>query len=105
MKVLTAGHKYELDNFEVPGLRSQTLQFIEKVPDPENPTGPMITLNNGTTNEEVLSVLIDRLTCLQNKFPCKENACAITHLQEAKMWLEERTRNRVNRNVEGRAVK
>lgn len=57
--------------------------------------------HNGTTNEAVLSVVIHRLKCLQGKFPCRENALAITKLEEAKMWLEERTRNRVARGVEG----
>lgn len=35
------------------------------------------------------------------KFPCRENACAITKLDEALMWLRERKRDRGMRQVEG----
>lgn len=38
---------------------------------------------------------------LNKKFPCRENAMAITKLDEALMWLRERTRKRIDRNVEG----
>jgi hypothetical protein len=33
--------------------------------------------------------------------PCRENSLAITKLQEAEMWLAERTRERQERSVEG----
>ena len=102
MKVLTEGHKYSLQNFESKE-EVQTIQFIEKVQDSNSiQAGKLITLNDGTTNEEIIEMLIDRLNYLQSKFPCKENACAITHLQEANMWLYERTRKRVAQNVEGK---
>jgi hypothetical protein len=58
--------------------------------------------HNGTTNEAVLAAVIHRVKFLNGKFPCRENALAITKLEEAKMWLEERTRNRVARGVEGK---
>ena len=102
MKVLTEGHKYSLQNFESKE-EVQTIQFIEKVQDSNSiQAGKLITLNDGITNEEIIEMLIDRLNYLQSKFPCKENACAITHLQEANMWLYERTRKRVAQNVEGK---
>jgi hypothetical protein len=104
MKVITTGHKYELASFE--GGPAQTLQFIEKIPTPPpvKVEGPhMITLNDGTTNEEVLKVLIDRLQYLNGKFPCRENAIVITKLEESLMWLNKRTADRLARNVEGKA--
>ena len=109
MKILKEGYKYELSNFENKDNKGQTIQFIEKVLKSQinehtvKPT-EFVTINDGTTNEEVIEMLIDRLSYLQNKFPCKENACAITHLQEANMWLYERTRKRINQNVEGKQV-
>lgn len=114
MKTLTEGHKYALKNFES-GVADQEIQFIEKIPekvfvsegtaDPkEVETGRLITVNDGTTNEEVLEMLIDRMKYLQAKFPCKENACAITHMEESLMWLEKRTRDRIKRNVEGKQL-
>lgn len=99
MKVLTEGHKYVAANFENPE-EGQLIQFIEKVPREEN-SSELTTVNDGTTNEELLEILIDRITYLNNKFPCRENSIVITHLQDAQNWLERRTRDRQKRNVEG----
>ena len=40
---------------------------------------------------------------LNKNFPSRENACAITKLDEALMWLRERTRLRIERGVEGQS--
>lgn len=103
MKVLREAHRYELANFEKKDEPGQVLQFIEKVTESEGST-VLVTLNDGTTNEDVLEMLIDRISALQAKFPCKENACCITHLQEGLMWLEKRTRDRIKRQVEGKQL-
>ncbi len=105
MKVLIEGHRYDLDLFEKNENPEENciIQFIQKEPKEEGST-ELVTVHNGTTNEEVLEVVINRMIYLQNKFPCKENACAITHLQEALMWLEKRTRDRVKRGVEGKQL-
>ena len=66
-------------------------------PENSDPT-ELLTLNDGTTNEEVLEMLIDRMNYLQGKFPCRENAIVITKLQESLMWLEKRTADRKKRN-------
>lgn len=102
MKILRTGHCYDLDPFEKDGFQ-QRVQFIEKVP---ASTGTeLITLNNGTTNEEVLRMMIDRMNYLQGKFPCRENAIVIEKLEESLMWLEKRTLDRKARGVEGTAAK
>lgn len=93
------GHKYELASFE--GGTPQVLQFIEKQPLSEGST-EMITINDGTTNEEVLEVLLDRCQHLHNKFPSRETAIAITKMEEALMWFYRRTANRIKRGVEGK---
>lgn len=103
MKVLTEGHKYVAANFEN-SENGQTIQFIEKIPNPEGSNGELITVNDGTTNEELLEILINRMQYLQGKFPCKENACCITHLEEGLMWLEKRTNDRKKRQVEGKNI-
>lgn len=103
MEIITEGHKYVLKSFE--GTNPQTIQFIEKegVKDDKGYfTGELITINDGTTNEEVIEMLINRLTFLNNKFPCRENALAITKLEESLFWLEKRTKNREKRGVEGK---
>lgn len=103
MKVLTEGHRYEVSNFENKEEQGQIIQFIEKKPIAEGST-ELKTVSDGTTNEELIAVLIDRLGFLQSKFPCKENACAITKLEEGLMWLNKRTADRMKRNVEGKNI-
>lgn len=102
MKVLTDGHKYIAHNFENKE-EGQVIQFIEKVPESEGST-KLITVNDGTTNEELLEVLLNRMNHLNAKFPCRENAIAITHLDTALLWLNKRTSDRVKRNVEGKQI-
>ena len=94
MKVLKDAHLYELEAME--GTNTQTLQFIEK----EKQGGSFVTINDGTTNEEVLKMLIDRTRKLGEKLPCRENSLAVTKLEEALMWFEKRTANRLAQKVE-----
>ena len=101
MKSVIEGHYYELENFEDFTKKGQGLQFIHK----EVQNGEFVTVSDGTTNEEVLEVLIDRMAYLQKKFPCKENAIVITNLEESLMWLNKRTADRAKRGVEGKHEK
>jgi hypothetical protein len=59
---------------------------------------------NGWQNDEMLEVLISRMNWLNAQFPCRENSITITHLEEALMWQQKRTADRMNRGVEGRHV-
>lgn len=101
MKVLNPGHDYELANFEDPSVPGQTLKFINKHVSPVDNT-VLETVHDGTTNEEVLAMLVDRLKFLQDKFPCRENYIAIEKLDEALLWLNKRTADRKARGVEGK---
>lgn len=57
---------------------------------------------NGVTHEALLAILIDRLQGFQSgQYACRENALALTKLEEAQMWLQKRTRDRLARGVEG----
>lgn len=103
MRPLIEGHRYILANFEHPET-CQTIQFIQKEPTGDG-YGTLSTVSDGTTNEEVLEMLIDRMAYLQNKFACRENAIVITKLEECLMWLNKRTADRVKRNVEGKQLK
>lgn len=103
MTTVTTGHLYYLDNFENK-METQAIQFIEKKPELEG-YPKLITVNDGTTNEEVLAMMIDRMNYLQGKFPCRENAIVITKLEESLMWLNKRTAERKARNVEGTNAK
>lgn len=97
MKIITPGHKYELANMDNPQ-NGQVIQFIEKK---RGEAESFVTVNDGTTNEEVLEMLVDRLTSLNSKLACRENSIAITHLETALLWLNKRTANRQKVGVEG----
>lgn len=56
---------------------------------------------NGLQNEQLIAVLVHRVGVLNEAYPCRENALAITKLEEAQLWLEKRTADRKARGVEG----
>ena len=75
-------------------IRFQSIVFYELGEDGQ--------FDNGTTLEEMLRVSIERLQDLNNRFACRENSLAITKMQEALMWLNARTTDRIARKVEGK---
>ena len=51
-------------------------------------------------NEDLIAMVIDRLQSFQeSEYKCRENAVAITKLEEALMWLRKRTQDREDRGV------
>jgi hypothetical protein len=87
-----ANHWYEISGFR--GGERTAIVF-------QNGTIPEVGVN-GLTHEVLLAVLIDRLRCFQaGQFACRENALALTKLEEAMQWLHQRTVNRLRRGVEG----
>lgn len=84
---------YTLNSFKADG-QNQTITFYKL-----NEDG---TFEHGTTLEEMLRVSIERLKELNERFSCRENALAITKMQEALMWLNQRTKERKARGVEGK---
>ena len=61
---------------------------------------------NGVMGEDLIAMVICRLEHFQKSdFSCRENAMAITKLEEALLWLRKRTIGRENRGVEGTHVK
>lgn len=60
---------------------------------------------NGAFVEGVIAAALQRLEFYQTasggKFKCRENALAITKLEEALHWLDHRTKAREARQVEG----
>lgn len=57
---------------------------------------------NGIHQEDLLVVVLDRLKSFQaGEYSCRENALAITKIEEAMHWLNHRTRGRMDRGVEG----
>ena len=54
---------------------------------------------------DLVATGLEQLKYFNNKFPCKENAVAITHIETALLWNNHRTANRLARGVEGKDVK
>ncbi len=64
--------------------------------------GPVSEGVNGCINEDLLIMVVRRLEEFQqSEFCCRENALAITHIEEALLWLRKRTMAREARGVEG----
>ena len=57
---------------------------------------------NGCHQEDLLHIVVDRLEHFQKgDYACRENALALTKIQEALHWLNHRTSDRQRRGVEG----
>lgn len=57
---------------------------------------------HGIIDTDLLEIVRDRLKCFQSgEFACRENACALTHIEEALMWMNRRVEDRIERNVLG----
>jgi hypothetical protein len=102
-----ANHRYEISGFDTNGNSS------EEAPDGYKTSYSKIVLLfqngpiaqsgvNGITQEVLLAIVADRLRSFQaGPYACKENACALTKIEEAQHWLQQRTIARVRRGVEG----
>jgi hypothetical protein len=58
---------------------------------------------NGCQVDTVIEAAKKMLEGLNSQFPCPENSLAITHLDDALDWLEQRKKDREARNVEGQS--
>ena len=58
--------------------------------------------SHGLLDADLLEIVRDRLKCFQDgEYRCRENACALTHIEEALMWMNKRVEDRAERNVLG----
>jgi hypothetical protein len=102
-----AHHHYRIEGFNTASNASDP--FVERHGRPaEHATvlfqnGPIPEVGvNGVTHEALLAIVADRLRSFQKgPFSCKANACALTHIEEAQHWLQQRTIERMRRGVEG----
>ena len=57
---------------------------------------------SGAVDADLLEIVRDRLRDFQaGPYSCRENACALTHIEEALMWLNRRVQDRITRGVLG----
>lgn len=60
------------------------------------------TSRHGVLDTDLLEIVRDRLKAFQaGPFATRENACALTHIEEALLWMNKRTEDRIERNVLG----
>lgn len=87
MDVVKPGIEYRLHNFKS-DTEYQTVRFTEKQGS---------AYNSGTTNEEVVSMLIDRLYELQKKNFSVENQCCILLLKNVRNLFKKRLNRKIDR--------
>ena len=57
---------------------------------------------HGVLDSDLLEIVRDRLKAFnQGPYATRENACAITHIEEALMWMNKRAEDRAERGVLG----
>jgi hypothetical protein len=57
---------------------------------------------HGVLDTDLLEIVRHRLQCFQQgEFATRENAIALTHIEEALLWMNKRVEDRIERNVLG----
>jgi hypothetical protein len=57
---------------------------------------------HGVIDSDLLEIVRHRLQCFQQgDFKTRENACALTHIEEALMWMNRRVEDRIERGALG----
>ena len=97
MKTVVPGYIYELASHKPNGV-AQVLEFVHKSATAAG-DHTLQEVEDGTTTEEVIMVLMDRLTFLNAKLPSAHNSRAIFNLRRALDELHARTTDRVKRGV------
>jgi hypothetical protein len=90
-----AHHQYQIRNIGDEISTAAIIQF-QKGPrkDPDS--------IHGVIDTDLLEVVRHRLQCFQEgQFSTRENSIALTHVEEALMWLNRRVEDRIERNVLG----
>lgn len=94
-----AFHKYEIfthtDNDEQPCNDVGVIQF-------QNGARKLDNSIHGVLDTDLLEIVRHRLQCFQaGEFATRENAIALTHIEEALLWMNKRVEDRIERNVLG----
>jgi hypothetical protein len=91
MKVVTPGHEYILEGYGVSAGTNQTITFISKSGQGFLP---------GTTNEEVVNMLLERLHHQQSTNFSQDTQEALLCLKQAKRILARRAEKKVKRKFD-----
>lgn len=76
----------------------ETLLAVQFQNGPRNVEGSI----PGVVEADLIEIVRHRLQCFQKgEFATRENACALTHLEEALMWMNKRTADRKEKGTLG----
>lgn len=93
-----ACHEYDIYAAQGYGEDAEPLVVIQFQKGARNKDGS----TPGVIDTDLLEIVRDRLRGFQSgAFSCRENACALTHIEEALMWLNRRVEDRIERRVLG----
>lgn len=88
-----AHHNYEIDLQDGNGVCN--IQF-------QNGARKLPNSIHGVLDTDLLEIVRHRLQCFQQgDFATRENAIALTHIEEALLWMNKRVEDRIERNVLG----
>lgn len=91
-----ANHEYLIVSDS--GLAEPKEQKIEFQKGPRKEEGSQ----HGVIETDLLEIVRDRLKSFQaGPYSSRENACALTHIEESLMWLNRRVEDRIEREVLG----
>jgi len=90
-----ANHKYIITDIEEHAANDVVIQF-------QNGARKLEGSIPGILDTDLLEIVRHRLQCFQKgPFATRDNAVALTHIEEALMWMNRRVEDRIERSVLG----
>jgi len=89
MRVIKPGVEYQVTDF-ADNTKHQTIKFTEKLAG---------LFQQGTTNEEIINVLIDRFYSLQKRNFSAENQCIILLLKNVRQLVAKRLSRKIEKVI------
>ena len=90
-----ANHRYQIVKVTNPDVVYGNIIF-------QNGARNMQDLTHGVLDTDLLEIVRHRLQCFQKgNFATRDNAVALTHVEEALMWMNRRVEDRIERDVLG----
>ena len=90
-----ANHRYVITDIGEHASNDCTIQF-------QNGARKLEDSIHGVLDTDLLEIVRHRLQCFQQgPFATRDNAVALTHIEEALMWMNRRVEDRIERNVLG----
>ena len=93
-----ANHEYLIKGGETETGQYQVVEHIRF----QNGARKLADSKHGILDTDLLEIVRHRLQCFQQgDFATRENAIALTHIEEALLWMNKRVEDRIERNVLG----